>query len=41
MACGPGERGAWGYLDVATGEHIGLTPDPSFDVRFAALNPHL
>lgn len=41
MVCGPGERGAWGYLDLATGAHRGPAPDPGFPDRLRALNPHL
>ena len=41
MVCGRGERGTWGYLDMATGEHRRAAPDPGFSARIAALNPHL
>lgn len=41
MVCGAGQRGRWGYLDVATGEHRRVQPDPHFTARLAALNPHL
>jgi hypothetical protein len=41
MVCGPGVRGGWGYLDVATGIHLPLEPDPGFSGRFRALNGHL
>ncbi|MFE7135431.1 hypothetical protein ACFVIM_31685 [Streptomyces sp. NPDC057638] len=39
MVCGPGERGRWGYLDLATGQHRGAAPDPGFTERLKALNP--
>lgn len=40
MVCGPGRQGAWGYLDVHTGEHLPVEPDPLFRERLLALNPH-
>lgn len=40
MVCSQGRRGDWGYLDLSTGRHVQLGPDPDFDARFAALNPH-
>jgi hypothetical protein len=40
MVCDRGVRGAWGYLDVTTGEHLPVAPDPDFGAKFAALNPH-
>ncbi|MYV56465.1 hypothetical protein [Streptomyces sp. SID3212] len=40
MLCGRGERGAWGYLDPATGHHTPPHPDPQFTAHLNALNPH-
>lgn len=40
MMCGRGQRGAWGYLDTDTGQHISVRPDPKFAGRLRALNPH-
>ena len=40
MVCGRGQRGSWGYLDVATGRHQAVGPDPGFADRQRALNPH-
>ena len=39
MVCGRGERGRWGYLDLATGLHRAAAPDPGFGERLRALNP--
>jgi hypothetical protein len=40
MVCGRGERGAWGYLDTSTGQHLPVPPDPKFGTRLRVLNPH-
>ncbi len=40
MACGPGERGAWGYLGLGTGRHVSPEADAAFPARLKALNPH-
>ncbi|MEV0438414.1 hypothetical protein AB0I84_13950 [Streptomyces spectabilis] len=40
MACGPGERGAWGYLDLDTGRHVLPEADAAFPARLKELNPH-
>lgn len=40
MVCGHGERGRWGYLDLATGQHRTAVPDPDFGARVRAINPH-
>ncbi|MGF6881747.1 hypothetical protein ABH933_001258 [Nocardia sp. GP40] len=40
MICGPGVEGAWGYLDVSTGKHTPGAPDPDYEARLRALNPH-
>lgn len=40
MVCGRGERGAWGYLDLATGQHRHVEPDRTFAARLRAINPH-
>src|SRR5919106_4229624 len=34
MVCGVGKRGDWGYLDVDTGAHRQIEPDPDFSKRF-------
>jgi hypothetical protein len=39
MVCGPGQRGGWGYLDLATRRHVPVGPDPDFSAKLAALNP--
>jgi len=39
MVCGRGDRGSWGYLDLATGLHRAAEPDPGFGERLRALNP--
>ncbi|MFE0058766.1 hypothetical protein [Streptomyces sp. NPDC059003] len=39
MVCGRGERGAWGYLDLSTGRHLPVTPDPAFRAKLRNLNP--
>ncbi|MEU8954925.1 hypothetical protein AB0C93_11535 [Streptomyces sp. NPDC048518] len=39
MVCGPGERGRWGYLDLATGQHRAAAPDLDFSARLQAINP--
>ncbi|MFB7630472.1 hypothetical protein ACFC0M_05915 [Streptomyces sp. NPDC056149] len=39
MVCGRGERGRWGYLDLATGLHQATASDPDFGARLRALNP--
>ncbi|KOT62926.1 MULTISPECIES: hypothetical protein [Streptomyces] len=39
MKCGRGERGAWGYLDLAAGRHLPAAPDPCFTAKLKALNP--
>lgn len=41
MVCGYGTRGDWGYLDVTSGAHVPIQPDPDFSARFRAFNPHL
>ncbi|WP_190824822.1 hypothetical protein [Saccharopolyspora pogona] len=41
MVCERGTRGDWGYLDIGTGAHRQIAPDPEFSSRFAAMNPHL